>query len=54
MSNDRIYILEKMPIQKAIIKLAVPTMLGMIIQALYNLADTFLLVSLMTLMPWQP
>ncbi|NLZ39268.1 MAG: MATE family efflux transporter [Firmicutes bacterium] len=41
MSNDRIYILEKMPIQKAIIKLAVPTMLGMIIQALYNLADTF-------------
>jgi multidrug efflux pump len=41
MNHERLNVLEKMPIQKAIVKLAVPTMLGMIIHSLYNLADTF-------------
>lgn len=32
---------EKLPIPKAIIKLALPTMLGMLVTIIYNLADTF-------------
>ncbi|MGE4213953.1 MAG: MATE family efflux transporter [Anaerotignaceae bacterium] len=34
-------IFEKLPIPKAIIKLALPTMLGMLVTIIYNLADTF-------------
>lgn len=34
-------IFEKLPIPKAIIKLALPTMLGMLVIIIYNLADTF-------------
>ncbi|NLN07403.1 MAG: hypothetical protein GX167_07285 [Firmicutes bacterium] len=41
MQTGPLRILEYMPIRKAIVTLALPTMLGMIVQALYNLADTF-------------
>jgi len=41
MQTDRLQILEKAPIRKAVVTLALPTMMGMIVQALYNLADTF-------------
>ncbi|MDD3569545.1 MAG: MATE family efflux transporter [Lachnospiraceae bacterium] len=34
-------IFENLPIPKAIIKLALPTMLGMLVTIIYNLADTF-------------
>ena len=34
-------IFENMPIPKAIIKLALPTMIGMLVTIIYNLADTF-------------
>ena len=39
--QDRIYILEKMPVNKAIWKLALPTMTAMLIQVIYNMTDTF-------------
>lgn len=35
------YVFEKMPVPKAIVKLALPTMLGMLVMIIYNLADTF-------------
>ncbi|MGL4791400.1 MAG: MATE family efflux transporter, partial [Anaerotignaceae bacterium] len=34
-------VFEKLPVPKAIIKLALPTMLGMLVTIIYNLADTF-------------
>jgi putative MATE family efflux protein len=34
-------VFEKLPVPKAIIKLAVPTMVGMLVTIIYNLADTF-------------
>lgn len=39
MENDRTYILGKMPIRLAIIKMALPVVFGMMIQVLYNLID---------------
>ena len=39
--QDRIDILENMPINKAIWKLALPTMAAMLIQVIYNMTDTF-------------
>jgi multidrug efflux pump len=41
MEHKRIHILGEMPVNKAIFKLAVPTMLGMIVMILYHLTDTF-------------
>jgi multidrug efflux pump len=41
MGNDRLYVLSEMPVRKAIITLALPTMLGAVVHALYNMADTF-------------
>ncbi len=41
MDKKRLYILGEMPASKAILQLAVPTILGMIVQILYNLTDTF-------------
>lgn len=41
MDNNRFEILEKIPVKEAIIKLAVPTMIGMIIDTVYTLTDTF-------------
>ena len=38
---DRIHILGTMPVNKAIIKLAVPTMIANTIQVVYNMTDTF-------------
>lgn len=39
--NDRTVILESMPINKAIWTLAIPTMIAMLIQVVYNMTDTF-------------
>lgn len=39
--HKNIYILEEMPIFKAILNLAIPSMLSMLINILYNLTDTF-------------
>ncbi|MDZ4121365.1 MAG: MATE family efflux transporter, partial [Candidatus Cloacimonadaceae bacterium] len=41
MKDDKLYILEKMPVPRAILSLALPTVLSMMIQILYNLTDTF-------------
>lgn len=39
--SDRLVILESMPVKKAIRTLAVPTMVAMLIQVVYNMTDTF-------------
>jgi len=41
MDRDRIFLLEKVPVAKALITLAIPTIIGMMIEVIYNLADTF-------------
>lgn len=41
MESKRIYILESMPVKKAVLSLVVPTVLSMLVQILYNLTDTF-------------
>lgn len=41
MDRKRLYILGEMPVPKAILQLAVPTVLSMVVQILYNLTDTF-------------
>ncbi|MDD2331179.1 MAG: MATE family efflux transporter [Candidatus Cloacimonetes bacterium] len=41
MEKDKLYILERMPVPKAILNLALPTVLSMMVQILYNLTDTF-------------
>ena len=40
-NSDRTLILESIPVNKAIWKLAIPTMLGMLVQVIYNMTDTF-------------
>ncbi|SNS93205.1 putative efflux protein, MATE family [Anaerovirgula multivorans] len=39
--QDRMVILESMPVNKAIWALAIPTMVAMLIQVVYNMTDTF-------------
>lgn len=39
--HNNIFILEEMPIFEAILSLALPSMLSMLINILYNLTDTF-------------
>lgn len=39
--HSKQYIFESMPVPQAIAKLAVPTILGMLVTVIYNLADTF-------------
>lgn len=41
--NDEksIEIFEKMPVKQAVIKLAIPTVLGQLVVLVYNLADTW-------------
>ncbi|HPY97161.1 MAG TPA: MATE family efflux transporter [Candidatus Cloacimonadota bacterium] len=41
MNHKNLFILEKMPIKKAVITLIVPTILSMMVQVFYNLTDTF-------------
>lgn len=41
MDQKRLHILEEMPVPKAIGQLALPVILGMLVQIFYNLADTF-------------
>jgi len=41
MNKERIDILENKPINRALIELALPSIIGMLINAIYNLADTF-------------
>lgn len=38
---NKIYIFEKMPVLKAVLKLAIPSVIGQLILVIYNLADTF-------------
>ena len=38
---DIIYVLESMPVYKAIWNLALPTMMAMLVQVIYNMTDTF-------------
>lgn len=40
-SNDRIYILKEEKVPKALLTLGIPTMIGMMVSALYNLIDAF-------------
>jgi len=39
--DKKIYLFEEMPVSKAVMKLALPTMLSSIVMVLYNLADTW-------------
>ena len=41
MNNDKIEIMEHLPVQRAVLKLALPTMLSMAVVMIYNLTDTF-------------
>ncbi|MCB5248409.1 MAG: MATE family efflux transporter [Candidatus Cloacimonadales bacterium] len=41
MKENKIYVLESMPIPKAIMNLAIPSVLSMLVNILYNLTDTF-------------
>jgi len=41
MDKKRLYILDEMPVRKAILTLALPTVISMIVQVLYNITDTF-------------
>ncbi len=41
MDPKRLHILESMPVPKAILALALPTVLSMVVQIFYNLTDTF-------------
>lgn len=41
MEQKRIDLMEKVPVKSAILKLAIPTMLAMVVQLIYNLTDTF-------------
>ncbi|MDZ4182823.1 MAG: MATE family efflux transporter [Candidatus Cloacimonadaceae bacterium] len=41
MKKDKLYILEKMPVSRAILHLALPSVLSMMVNILYNLTDTF-------------
>ncbi|UWG96708.1 MATE family efflux transporter [Dehalobacter sp. DCM] len=41
MNQERIQILDSMSVYKAISRLALPTVLGMVVQILYNITDTF-------------
>ena len=40
--NEKILLFEKMPIPRAIAKLAIPTILSSLVMVIYNLADTYL------------
>jgi len=41
MENKQIELMGKAPIHKAILKLSLPVVIGMMVQVLYNLVDTF-------------
>ncbi len=41
MEKDRTYILSEMPVKNAILKMSLPVVLGMMVQVLYNLVDTW-------------
>ena len=45
-SNDKLYLLSSAPVPKALMALGLPIMLGMLINALYNLADAFFVAGL--------
>ena len=38
---NKIRLFEEMPVPKAVMKLAVPTIIGCLVTMLYNLADTY-------------
>lgn len=42
MENKQIELMGKAPVGKAILKLSIPVVCGMMVQVLYNLVDTFL------------
>ncbi|UWD47424.1 MATE family efflux transporter [Clostridioides difficile] len=48
-SQKRIYLLEKEDVRKSLLKLGMPTMIGMIVSALYNIVDAFFVGRLGTL-----
>lgn len=48
-NNQRIHLLDQTPVPKALLALGLPTMLGMLINALYHLADTYFVGGLGTL-----
>ena len=41
MKDDRIRILSKAPVRQAILKMSLPVVLGMMVQVVYNLVDTY-------------
>ncbi|MCB5296220.1 MAG: MATE family efflux transporter, partial [Candidatus Cloacimonetes bacterium] len=41
MKENKIYVLESMPVPRAIMNLAIPSVLSMLVNILYNLTDTF-------------
>lgn len=47
-SNSRIKIMKEMPVSRALLKLGIPTMAGMLVGALYNVVDTYFVSGLGT------
>ena len=41
MNKDKTYIFAEAPVPKAVVTLAVPTVISMIVNIIYNMADTF-------------
>lgn len=39
--NKTLYMMSEMPVRKAILKMSLPVVMGMMVQVLYNLVDTF-------------
>lgn len=40
MDDKRVYLMEKAPVSKGVIKMAVPAIIGMLVMAIYNIVDT--------------
>ena len=52
MKNRNIHVLEEMPVSRAIIYMALPSVLSMLVNILYNLTDTFFIGKLNDPVGW--
>jgi Na+-driven multidrug efflux pump len=40
MDDKRIYLMEKAPVSKGVVQMAIPAIIGMLVMAIYNIVDT--------------
>jgi len=40
MNDERLYLLEKAPVSKGVVRMAIPSIIGMLVMAIYNIVDT--------------